>query len=66
MELAVYLQSAVRNFSRYDKYTIGAELRNHTRAIIHLIIRANSSADKRAVLGELTEQYEMLKTGLVF
>jgi hypothetical protein len=34
MELAVYLQSVVRNFSRYDKYTIGTELRNHTRAII--------------------------------
>jgi len=28
MELAIYFEKAVRNFSRYNKYTIGADLRN--------------------------------------
>lgn len=27
MELGLYLQETVRQFSRYNKYTIGAELR---------------------------------------
>ncbi len=28
MELVIYLQGTVRNFSRYDKYSIGSDLRN--------------------------------------
>ena len=66
IELAVYLQQAVRNFSRYNKYSIGAELREHSRKIILLIIRANSCRDKGAILKDLVETCEMLKTSLVF
>ena len=28
MDLSIYLEEAVRNFSRYHKYAIGAELSN--------------------------------------
>lgn len=46
MELSVYLDGVVRNFSRYHKYTTGQELRDLSRDIIKLIIRANSAVDK--------------------
>lgn len=66
MELAVYLQQAVRNFPRYDKYSIGEELRTLSRKILLLIIRANSCRDKSAALTELVETCELLKTLIVF
>ena len=66
MELAVYLQQVVRNFSRYNKYSIGTELRDLSRKIILLIIRANSCRDKSVILAELVETCEMLKTSIVF
>ena len=46
MELAVYLQNMVRNFSRYNKYSIGTDLRDLSRHILLLIIRANSTRQK--------------------
>jgi len=66
IELAVYLQGVIRNFSRYNKYSIGAELRELSRKIILLIIRANSHRDKSEILTELVETCEMLKTSIVF
>ena len=41
-DLSVYLENVARNFSRYHKYTLGADLRNISRMIVRLIIRANS------------------------
>jgi hypothetical protein len=66
MELGVYLETVVRNFSRYSKYTIGKELRDLSRNIKKLIIRANSSADKTASLFDLVQNCEMLKTMLFY
>ena len=43
MELSIYLQNTVKNFSRYNKYSVGADLRELSRSIILLIIRANSA-----------------------
>ena len=42
-DLALYFEKAVRSFSRYDKYTLGADLRNLSREILRLIQRANFS-----------------------
>ena len=66
MELGIYLQNMVRNFSRYNKYSIGTDLRDLSRKILLLIIRSNSARDKRQFLKELVETCEMLKTMLVF
>ena len=66
MELGLYFQETVRQFSRYNKYTIGTELRELSRDIIRLVIRANSTADKAPVLSELVIACEMLKNTLVF
>ena len=45
-DLALYFEKAVRGFSRYDKYTLGADLRNLSREILRLIQRANSQEDR--------------------
>ncbi len=61
MELTVYLEQVVRNFSRYHKYGIGAELRQQARQIIGLIIKANSCGDKTPTLRELATACEQMK-----
>jgi hypothetical protein len=41
---AVYFEKIVRNFSRYNKYNLGAEMRTKCMDILKLIIKANSSS----------------------
>jgi len=65
IDLAVYLQQVVRNFSRYNKYSIGTELRELSRKVILLIIKANSHHDKSKILAELVETCELLKASIV-
>ena len=61
-DLAVHLENTVRNFSRYHKYTLGADLRNQSRRILDLIVRANNAAEERAArLLELRQELESLK-----
>ena len=55
METAVYFENIVRNFSRYNKYNLGAEMRTKSRDIVKLIIKANSSRNKLPPLYELRE-----------
>lgn len=55
MDLAVYLEQVVRNFSCYHKYTLGSDLRQQSRELVTLIIRANSRREKGPVLEELRE-----------
>jgi hypothetical protein len=66
MELSVYLQVVVKNFSRYNKYSVGADLRELSRKILLLIIQANSSRARETILSELVVTCEMLKTTIVF
>lgn len=61
MEVAVYFEKIVKNFSRYNKYTLGSELRMVSRDIVKLIIKANSARQKLPVLHELRERQEELK-----
>lgn len=66
MELCVYLDGVVRHFSRYHKYSLGSDLRDASRNILTLIIRANSEAENLSSLKDLVEQCEALKTMIVF
>ena len=34
MDLTIYFEKIVRNFSRYNKYTLGSELRTVSRDIV--------------------------------
>jgi hypothetical protein len=61
LDLTIYFENIVRNFSRYHKYTLGTELREKSREIVTLIIRANSTQDKLPVLFELRQRLEGLK-----
>jgi hypothetical protein len=46
MDLTIYFEKIVRNFTRYHKYTLGSELREKSREIVALIIKANSTVEK--------------------
>ncbi|MDG6005014.1 MAG: hypothetical protein E3K29_04110 [Candidatus Brocadia sp.] len=46
LDLTVYFEEIVRNFSRYHKYTLGTELREKSREIIRCIIKAKSTRDR--------------------
>jgi hypothetical protein len=60
-DLAIYFDKIVRNFSRYNKYTYGTELRNLSRDILKGIIRANNARDKSPYLLQNREKLEELK-----
>jgi len=63
-DLAKYFDQIVRNFSRYNKYTYGSDLRNLSREILKGIIRANNTHDKVKPLLENREKIEELKVVL--
>ncbi len=60
-DLSVSIEKMVKNFTRYHKYTLGAELRNVSREVIKLVIRANSEKDKLSTLVCLRDTIEELK-----
>ena len=53
LDVAVHFEKVVAGFSRYHKYTLGADLRNQSRAVVGVIIRANATREKAPVLLEL-------------
>ena len=59
-DLAVLFEMIVAGFSRYHKYTLGAELRNKSRQVVSAVIRANSSREKLPRLLELRDHLEEL------
>lgn len=62
MDLAVFMESGVKNMSRYNKYAIGTELRKRTLSALSLVVRANSTLDSKVlVLEELRIILEELR-----
>ena len=64
MDMTIYIENIVRGFSRYHKYTLGTDLRNLSREIVRLIIRANSEKDKVKTLLALRDTIEEFKVTL--
>jgi len=62
LELSIYLETVVRNFSRYNKYTLGERMRTLALDIVTMTIRANSERDRVKTLEELRVKIEELKT----
>lgn len=56
MDVAIYMEKVVTGFSRYHKYTLGTDLRNKSREIVSLIVKANSSQKKLLILHDLRDQ----------
>jgi hypothetical protein len=61
LDMAVYIEQIVANFSRYHKFTLGSELRTLAHRIVVLVIKANNATDKRQGLAELLEALEEMK-----
>jgi len=60
-DLCLYVEQVVRSFSRYHKYTLGADLREGARRVLKLVVRANSRRDRVPLLIEVREEVEQLK-----
>jgi hypothetical protein len=64
MDLTIYFEKTVKEFSRYQKYTLGTDLRNISREVVKLIIRANSEIDRKPTLFTLRNTLEELKVAI--
>jgi hypothetical protein len=60
-DLTLHFDKIVRNFSRYHKYQIGAEMREQSREVLRLIRRANDATEKTPILLQIRERLEELK-----
>jgi len=60
MDVAVHFEKVVAGFSRYHKYTLGTELRNTSREVVALIVKANAARDKPPELLVLRDRLEQL------
>jgi hypothetical protein len=56
----VHFEKVVAGFSRYHKYTLGTEIRNQSRTVLALIVRANGARDRAPVLLELRQRLNEL------
>ena len=65
LELVVYIENVVRNFSRYHKYTIGTNMRDLSRNLVALVIKANSRKDKYNLLTQLRNKGEKMKFNIM-
>ena len=61
MELTVYIESIVQNFSRYHKYSIGSELRDKCREILYSIYKIYFAQNKKMAVEKLRDCVEELK-----
>lgn len=61
MDFCVYVESMVRGFEKYHKYTIGVDLRNYSKEILFLIHRTNISQEKEENLILLRNKCEDTK-----
>lgn len=60
MELVVFIENAVKGFSRYHKYSIGERLRKASWDVVTLIVKANNTPVKqrRESLADLRDRIE--------
>ena len=63
-DLCLYFEQIVRNFARYQKYSIGQDLRDGARRVLKLIVRANGRRDKVPALLDIREELDELKVVL--
>ena len=62
LDFAVYIESIVKNFDKYHKYTLGVDLRTHSKKTLFLVHRANITKEHRVkLLEELRDSCEEMK-----
>ncbi len=55
-DLCLYIEQVVQGFARYQKYSLGTDLRDTARRVLKLVVRANVRRDRRGVLLEIREE----------
>ncbi len=67
LELIVFLENAVRGFSRFHKCSIGERMRQTSWDVITLVVRANNTsvAARRPILVALRDKVEDVNIALV-
>lgn len=61
MNLCIYVETIVKGFDKYHKYTIGVDLRSFSKELLFMIHRVNISKDKKEGLEKLTFRCEDMK-----
>lgn len=62
LDFAVYIEMIVKGFDKYHKYTIGVDLRTHSKKMLFLVNKANISKENRVkILTELRDSCEEMK-----
>ncbi len=61
LELCVYIETIVKGFDKYHKYTIGEDMRKFSKDILFIINRVGLSQDKKRVLIRLRDRCEDMK-----
>jgi len=61
MKLCIYVESIVKSFDKYHKYTIGEDLRSFSKEMLFMIHRANIAKEKKEKLQNLTYRCEDMK-----
>ena len=61
LTLVVYIETIVKGFDKYHKYTIGLDLREYSKEIMFMIQRANMSRERETKLVALRDKCEELK-----
>ena len=61
MDFCVYVETIVKSFDKYHKYTIGNDLREYSKQMLFLIHRANMSEEKKDKLELLRDKCEDVK-----
>ena len=61
LELNVYIETIVKGFSRYHKYSIGEELRAKSRELLYAIYKIYFAKNKRDAIEHLRDNNEELK-----
>ena len=59
--MTVHFERVVRGFSRYNKYTVGTDLRNYSRAVLVLVARANTLKYRIESLEQAIDKLQQLK-----
>ncbi len=61
LDLCVYVETIVKNFEKYHKYSIGQDLRTYSKDMLFLIHKANIQKEKKEFLKQLVYKSEELK-----
>lgn len=61
LDFCVYIETIVKGFDKYHKYTIGEDLRNFSKEILFTIHRANALKEKKEMLQKLRDKCEDTK-----